>query len=96
MSNKDSDYMELKNVIFIDSFPKIDFHGYDRETARVATNDFIEENVKLKNEVFVIIHGVGSGVIKRTVHETLKRNKRVIEYKTFYSNNGSTLVRIKL
>ena len=82
--------MELKDVIFID------LHGFDRETARVETNDFILDNKKLKNEIFVIIHGIGSGIIRKTVHETLKKNKNVIEYKTFYNNNGSTIVKIKI
>ncbi|MGM9849296.1 MAG: Smr/MutS family protein [Bacilli bacterium] len=88
--------MELKDVIFIDNYPKLDLHGFDRETARVETNDFILDNKKLKNEIFVIIHGIGSGIIRKTVHETLKKNKNVIEYKTFYNNNGSTIVKIKI
>ena len=88
--------MELKNIIFIDSFPKLDLHGFDRETARVATNDFILENKKTKNEIIVIIHGIGSGIIRKTVHEILKRNKNVLDFKTFYNNNGSTIVKIKI
>lgn len=88
--------MELKDVIFIDSYPKIDLHGLDRETARVYVNDFINDNIKLKNEVIVIIHGIGSGILRKTVHETLKNNKKVIEFKTFYNNNGETIVKIKI
>ena len=88
--------MELKDVIFIDSFPKLDLHGFDRETAIVSTNDFINDNKKMKNEIFVITHGIGSGIIRKTVHETLRKNKNVIDYKTFYNNNGSTIVKIKI
>lgn len=88
--------MELKEVIFIDSYPKIDLHGLDRETARVYVNDFINDNIKLKNEIIVIIHGIGNGILKKSVHETLKNNKKVIEYKTFYNNNGETIVKIKI
>ena len=88
--------MELKDVIFIDSFPKLDLHGFDRETAIVSTNDFINDNKKMKNEIFVIIHGIGSGIIRKTVNETLRKNKNVIDYKTFYNNNGSTIVKIKI
>ena len=82
--------MELKDVIFIDNFPKIDLHGLDR----VEINDFIRDNIKLKNDIVVIIHGIGSGIIRKTTHETLKKNKNVIEFKTFYNNNGSTIVKI--
>lgn len=88
--------MELKDIICINNYPKIDLHGYDRQTAQVATEDYIKENIKLKNEIFIIIHGIGSGIIKKTVHDTLKKNKNVIEYKTFYNNNGSTIVKIKI
>ena len=88
--------MELKDIIFIDNLRKIDLHGFDRETARVETNDFVRENKKLKNENFVIIHGIGSGVVKQAVHDALRKNKDVIEFKTFYNNNGSTIVRIKI
>ena len=88
--------MELKDIIFIDNFPKLDLHGFDRETARVATNDFINDNKKLKNEIIVIIHGIGSGIIRKTVHETLRKNRNVLDFKTFYNNNGSTIVKIKI
>lgn len=88
--------MELKEVIFIDNYPKVDLHGLDRETARVEINDFIRDNIKLKNEIIVIIHGIGSGILRKTTHETLSKNKNVIEYKTFYNNNGSTIVKINI
>lgn len=88
--------MELKEVIFTESFPKLDLHGLDRETARVEIEDFIRDNKKLKNDIIVIIHGIGSGIIRNATHETLRKNKSVIEYKTLYNNNGSTIVKIKV
>ncbi len=86
--------MKLDNIIFIDNLPKLDLHGYDRETARVAINDFINDNYKMKNEIFTIIHGVGSGIIRQTTIETLRQNKKVIDFKTYYYNNGCTVVQI--
>ena len=88
--------MEINEVIFPDSFPKLDLHGYDRETARVAINDFINDNLKMKNEIITIIHGIGSGIIRNTTLETLKKNNKVIEYKSNYSNRGCTIVKIKI
>lgn len=88
--------MELKDVIFIDSYPKKDLHGLDRDTARVVVNDFIRDNIKLKNEIIVIIHGIGSGILRKETHETLRKNKNVLEFKTFYNNLGTTLVKIKI
>ena len=43
--------------IFLKNLPSLDLHGYDRETARVATEDFIDENIILKNDKILIIHG---------------------------------------
>lgn len=86
--------MTLNDIIFIDNLPKLDLHGYDRQTAIVAINDFINDNIKLKQPIFIIVHGVGSGIIRKTTHECLKRHKKVIEYKISYFNQGCTLVRI--
>ena len=88
--------MNLSSVIFIDSLPKLDLHGYDRETAVVAIKDFIRDNIKLKNDKFVIIHGIGSGILKSTTHNVLKKDKHVIEYMITYNNVGSTIVRVKI
>ncbi|MBP3920892.1 MAG: Smr/MutS family protein [Bacilli bacterium] len=88
--------MCLDDVIFIDSFPTLDLHGFDRESSRVLVNDFINDNRKMKNDIVVIIHGIGSGVVRKIVNETLKRNKNVLEYKSFYNNLGATIVKIIL
>ena len=82
--------------IFINMYPKIDLHGYDRDSARMAVNDFILENVILKNEKIVIIHGIGSGIVKKSVHDTLKINKNVVEYKTDNFNSGCTIVSLRI
>ncbi|MCI8446613.1 MAG: Smr/MutS family protein [Bacilli bacterium] len=86
--------MTLDSVVFIEQYPKVDLHGYDRETARVAIEDFIKENKKLKNEIFVIVHGIGSGILKETTRNVLLKNKNVLEFKTYYYNNGCTIVKI--
>lgn len=88
--------MELKDIIYIDSLPTIDLHGYDRDTARVKTLEFINDNIKIKNEIICIIHGRGTGIVKNEVHNTLKKSKDVLDYKLFYNNIGSTIVKIKL
>ncbi len=83
------------NNIFIDRLPNIDLHGYDRESARVKTNDFIDEAIAMKYDEIVIIHGIGTGAIKETVHETLSKNKKVKEFKLDIFNNGCTIVSLK-
>lgn len=88
--------MALNDVIFIDSYPKLDLHGFDRESARVAVNDFIKDNIKLKNEIVVIIHGIGSGIVKGSVQEALTKNKYVLGYKLFPYNIGCTIVHLSI
>lgn len=82
--------------IFLDILPKIDLHGYDTESARVATNDFIEESIKMKYPKVVIIHGIGEGKVRKSVHNTLSKSKNIISYKIDSSNVGCTIVEIKL
>ncbi len=86
--------MTLNDIIFIEQYPKLDLHGYDRETARVAILDFIHENRKMKQEIFVIVHGIGSGILRETTRQILSKNQYVLEFKTYYYNNGCTIVRI--
>ena len=86
--------MHLDNVVFIDSFPKLDLHGFDRETARVAIGDFVKEQSKLKQDIIVIVHGIGSGILLETTKKVLKNNKLVRDYKTFYYNQGCTIVEL--
>ena len=86
----------MKTDIFLNRYPSIDLHGFDRDSARVMVNDFVEENVILKNEMIVIIHGIGTGIVKKEVHEALRVNRNVLEYKTDNFNSGCTVVRLKI
>lgn len=92
---KDGGNMELKEVIFVNDLPSIDLHGLDRDTARVKVLEFINDNKIMKNEIISIVHGIGSGIIKQEVHNTLKRCKNVLDYKLFYNNTGCTIVKLK-
>ena len=77
------------------NLPTLDLHGMDRDYARILINDFIEDNYKIKNLKVVIIHGNGTGIIKKTTLETLKHNKLVEDYKINNFNAGETLVSIR-
>ena len=82
--------------IFLDRLPKIDLHGFDKESARVMTNDFIEESITLGNKKILIIHGIGTGIVKKSVHETLSKNKKVLSSKLDNLNTGCTIVNLKI
>ena len=87
----------MKNFedIFIKNLPMIDLHGYDRESARVATNDFVDEATLMGYNEIVIIHGIGNGIVKEAVHEALSRNKMVFNYHVYGMNVGCTIVHMK-
>lgn len=86
----------MQTDIFLNRYPSIDLHGFDRDSARVTVNDFVDENVFLGNDTIVIIHGIGTGIVKKSVHEALRVNKNVLEYKTDNFNSGCTIVKLKL
>lgn len=75
--------------------PSIDLHGYDRDYARILINEFIDDQYKLKQENIIIVHGNGSGILKRMTQDVLKRNKYVKEYKIDNFNSGMTIVTLK-
>lgn len=76
-------------------YPSIDLHGIDREYAKILVRDFIEDQIIMKEKNLIIIHGIGSGIVKKAVHEELKTNKHVKEYKLDNFNLGCTIVTLK-
>ena len=81
---------------FTDFLPSIDLHGLDRVLARIKTEEFINDSVKLKNKKIVIIHGIGEGIVKDEVFKTLKKNKNVESFKLNGLNIGCTIVNLKI
>lgn len=77
-----------------DRFPKLDLHGEDRIGAKVKVESFIKEQFMMGNCEFMIIHGIGQGILKKEVHELLRKNRLVEEFKLDNFNAGSTYVRI--
>lgn len=88
--------MNINDVVFIDNLPKLDLHGYTSQEIKYYIDTFINDNYKLKNEFINIIHGIGTGTLRQKTHEILKNNQKIIEYKTYYYNNGCTIAHIKL
>lgn len=83
------------NDLFLDRLPKIDLHGFDRDSARVMVDDFVNEAYLMGYGEIVIIHGIGSGVVKNAVQETLGKNKLVLNYHIDGVNNGCTVVSVR-
>ena len=85
----------LDNYMLFDNLPTIDLHGEDSITAVIKTSDFINDNIKLKNKLLVVIHGVGKGILKREIHKFLKKDKRVLNYRLDVFNPGMTIIELK-
>lgn len=75
--------------------PTLDLHGVDRVYASFKTNEFVLENRKLGNRKIVIIHGIGTGIVKESVHNVLKNNENVLEFFTDNMNLGETIIVLK-
>ncbi len=86
--------MKLNEIVFIDSLPTLDLHGYDRDYAHIKINEFINDNYIMGNRNVVIVHGIGDGIIKSVTQDTLRRNKKVLDFKIFIANVGCTIVEI--
>lgn len=81
-------------MILYNNLPSLDLHGIDRDYAEILINEFIQDNYKIKNTKVVIIHGIGTGIIRKKTQEVLKKNKLVKEYKIDIFNPGMTVVDI--
>jgi len=84
---------------FIDPFlynlPHLDIHGYDRFGAVAMIKNFIDNNLRIEEKKIVIVHGKGSGILRKSTHEYLKKDKRVLLYKLNNYNDGETIVILK-
>ena len=79
----------------LNKYPKIDVHGETTETVVFVVQDFIKDNYKMKNKYIVVIHGKGSGALKRKVYEILKQDKLVANFELDAMNIGQTLIELK-
>lgn len=87
--------MKKINDPFIANFPSIDIHGYDRFYALLKVKEFLYDCYKSHLFGLLIIHGKGKFILKKTIHEYLKKEKLVIEYKIHNLNEGMTVVKLK-
>ena len=79
---------------FLNMLPTIDIHGLNRDMVKSILDDFINDNVKLKNNKIVVIHGKGKGILYNEVHILLKKDKRVKRYYLDGFNTGLTIIEL--
>ncbi len=73
----------------------LDLHGETREIARILVNEFIDDCYRMKEEKVIIIHGIGSGILRKEVSNVLKHNPKVAHYSIDFFNAGQTIVELK-
>lgn len=83
------------NDPFTFHFPHLDIHGETSLTCIAVINSFIKDNIKLKKRTIIIIHGKGSGVLRKATHNHLKHHKNVEKYYIDGMNDGQTIVELK-
>ena len=65
------------------------------EKLETSAREYAMDNVLLNNDKIVIIHGIGTGIVKNSVHEALMKNRYVEKYQLDNFNTGCTIVWLK-
>lgn len=76
--------------------PSFDMHGMDKEYGHLALLEFIRDAKKMKVKEIIIIHGVGKGILRKMVIDTLRKHKDIEEYHIDFYNPGSTIAKLKI
>lgn len=83
-------------AIITNKTPFLDLHGEISSMVEVLLLEFINDNVKQKNEIVVIIHGKSTNILTNEVHRVLKEIKQVKSYKLDNWNLGQTIVELNI
>ena len=76
--------------------PSLDLHGETTAFLPVLVNDFINDNIKLKNKYIIVIHGHNSDTLKKELQVYLKNDKRVKNYYIDPFNIGQTVIELDI
>ena len=80
---------------FTVNLPTLDLHGEISSLVPNLINTFIDDSFKMGYSRVVIIHGKGSGIIKKTTQEVLRRNRKIERFYIDGANDGMTVVILK-
>lgn len=81
--------------MILSNTPTLDLHGETKDISMILVKEFIDDCFKIGEETAVIIHGIGSGIIRKTVQEVLQKNKKVEKFYLDFTNPGQTIIKIK-
>lgn len=81
-------------MLYYKNLPKLDLHGENRYSAKVLVEEFLNDNKKLGNNLVIVIHGQGLGILKKSLYDYLKKNKMVKNYRLNFNNPGETIIEL--
>jgi DNA-nicking Smr family endonuclease len=92
----ENNYSDIAIKLEIDGV--LDLHAFSPKDLKTLVPDYLEECLCLGIYRVKIIHGKGKGVLRRTVHSLLDRNRHVASYQLadlFDGSWGATVVRLR-
>lgn len=78
------------------NLPKLDLHGENVGMVYPLLNEFINDNLKLKNRYLIVIHGKSTNILTKEVHRLLKKDKRIKTYQLDNWNLGETIIELAI
>jgi DNA mismatch repair protein MutS2 len=79
--------------------PELDLHGLSRREAEYDLDQFIDRQFAAGEKVLRVVHGRGTGTLRRFIHGFLSNHDQVKDYKNAsqpHQIGGVTLVRLDI
>ena len=73
---------------------ELDIRGYETLEAESVVENYLDAAVMAKLETVTIIHGKGTGALRKAVHDILRRNKAVKDYRLGVYGEGESGVTV--
>ena len=93
------DEESLAEAVPLEITGALDLHTFDPKEVKELVPDYLDECVHKGISEVRIIHGKGTGVLRRVVHTALDRHPRVVSYRLggrYEGGWGATLVTLRL
>jgi len=83
-----SEQFDAPEVIELPIDGVLDLHGFNPKEIKELVPDYIEECLKREIHQVRIIHGKGTGTLRRIVHSILEKHPKVREYRLAGHGSG--------
>ena len=83
------DCLDIENTVVVEINGELDLHTFSPKDIKYLIPDYLEECQKKKIFEIRIIHGKGTGVLRKSVHAIINRLKMVKSYRLADETRGS-------